>query len=70
MIFLPEPAGHIQAEGGREIAGEKDETKPTARDQFRSLEDLIILRDDNRGAVPKSLRSLTLKSFSVMYWMK
>ena len=65
MIPLPG-----QAEGGREIVGENDENKPTACGQSRGLEDLIALRDDNRGAVSRSSRLLILESFSTMYWMK
>jgi len=56
MVFLPELAEYIQApsaplsdqaENGREVVGENDETEPTAINQPRGLEDLIVLLSDD-----------------------
>ena len=60
MVLLPELAEHVQAPGtplpdqaenGREVVGENDHTEPTAVDQSRSLEDLVILGGNFGGAV-------------------
>ena len=59
MILLPELAEYIQApsiplpdqaEDGREVVGKDDETEPTAVDQPRGLEDLIVLLSNDSGA--------------------
>ena len=60
MVFLPELAEHIQAptvplsdqaENGREVVGENDETEPTTVDRPRGLEDLIVLLSDDPSPV-------------------
>lgn len=60
MVLLSELAEHVQAPGiplpdqaedGREIIGENDETEPAAVDQSRGLEDLIVLGGNSLGAI-------------------
>ena len=60
VIFLPKLAEWVQApaialpdqaKNGREIVRENDETKPTAVDRSRDLEDFLFLVHDDFGAV-------------------
>jgi len=60
MILIPELAEDIQAPGvslpdqaenGREIVGENDETKPATVDQSGGLEDFLFLLNDDFSSV-------------------
>ena len=59
VIFLSELAEYIQApsislpdqaENGREVVGKHNKTEPTAVNQPRGLEDLVILLSDDSSA--------------------